>query len=81
MGTGKTSLELLRSKGSLRGLEAVSEVELLALVIGARHNRSSGSVAQELIERADQALLEAKRSGKDRLYLVGQGCEESNTTR
>ncbi len=29
----------------------------------------------ELIERADQALLEAKRSGKDRIYLVGQGSE------
>jgi len=31
--------------------------------------------AEELIERADQALLEAKRSGKDRIYLVGQGPE------
>jgi len=29
----------------------------------------------ELIERADAALLEAKRSGKDRIYLVGQACE------
>ncbi len=32
---------------------------------------------EELIERADSALLEAKRSGKDRIYLVGQGAEES----
>ncbi|MFA5863050.1 MAG: diguanylate cyclase [Phycisphaerae bacterium] len=31
--------------------------------------------AQDLIERADGALLEAKRSGKDRIYLVGQGPE------
>ena len=31
--------------------------------------------AQQLIEKADQALLEAKRSGKNRLYLVGQGQE------
>jgi diguanylate cyclase (GGDEF)-like protein len=31
---------------------------------------------EELIERADQALLEAKRSGKDRIYLVGQGAEK-----
>ena len=30
---------------------------------------------EELIERADQALLEAKRSGKNRLYLAGQGPE------
>jgi len=29
--------------------------------------------AEELIEKADQALLEAKRSGKNRIYLVGQG--------
>jgi diguanylate cyclase (GGDEF)-like protein len=33
---------------------------------------------QQLIERADEALLEAKRSGKDRIYLVGQGCDKLN---
>ena len=31
-----------------------------------------GSTAQELFERADEALLEAKRSGKNRIYLVGE---------
>jgi len=31
-----------------------------------------GSTAEELFEKADQALLEAKRSGKNRIYLVGQ---------
>ena len=30
-----------------------------------------GSTAQELFERADEALLEAKRSGKNIIYLVG----------
>ncbi len=30
-----------------------------------------GSNANELFEQADKALLEAKRSGKDRIYLVG----------
>jgi diguanylate cyclase (GGDEF)-like protein len=30
-----------------------------------------GSNVQELFERADNALLEAKRSGKNRVYLVG----------
>jgi diguanylate cyclase (GGDEF)-like protein len=30
-----------------------------------------GSSAQELFDRADKALLEAKRSGKNRVYLVG----------
>jgi diguanylate cyclase (GGDEF)-like protein len=31
-----------------------------------------GSTTEELFEKADQALLEAKRSGKNRIYLVGQ---------
>ncbi len=31
-----------------------------------------GSTVQQLFERADQALLEAKRSGKNRIYLVGR---------
>ncbi len=31
-----------------------------------------GSSAEQLFNRADQALLSAKRSGKNRIYLVGQ---------
>jgi diguanylate cyclase (GGDEF)-like protein len=31
-----------------------------------------GSTVQKLFERADQALLEAKRGGKNRIYLVGE---------
>ena len=31
-----------------------------------------GSNIQELFGQADKALLEAKRSGKDRIYLVGK---------
>lgn len=31
-----------------------------------------GSTAQRLFQRADKALLEAKRSGKNRIYLVGK---------
>lgn len=31
-----------------------------------------GRTASELIERADQALLQAKRDGKNRIYLVGE---------
>jgi diguanylate cyclase (GGDEF)-like protein len=31
-----------------------------------------GTTVEELLKRADQALLEAKRSGKNRIYLVGE---------
>jgi len=31
-----------------------------------------GSTVEQLFERADHALLEAKRSGKNRIYLVGE---------
>jgi diguanylate cyclase (GGDEF)-like protein len=31
-----------------------------------------GSTAQELFQQADKALLEAKRSGKNKIYLVGK---------
>jgi len=31
-----------------------------------------GATVQEIFKQADQALLEAKRSGKNRIYLVGR---------
>ena len=31
-----------------------------------------GSTLQELFFKADQAMLDAKRSGKNRIYLVGK---------
>jgi len=31
-----------------------------------------GSTIEQLFLRADSALLEAKRSGKNRIYLVGE---------
>lgn len=33
---------------------------------------TDGTTPEELFEKADNAMLEAKRSGKNRLYLVGQ---------
>jgi len=33
---------------------------------------SDGMTAEELLEQADKAMLEAKRSGKNRIYLVGK---------
>jgi DNA repair protein RadC len=50
VGAGKSSLELLRSKGKLRGLESAGESELIALVIGARNSRSPGAIAQDLMD-------------------------------
>jgi diguanylate cyclase (GGDEF)-like protein len=35
-----------------------------------------GSGVQELFEQADRGLLEAKRSGKNRIYLVGEAAEK-----
>jgi DNA repair protein RadC len=51
VGAGKSSLELLRSRGVLRGLETAGETELIALVIGSCNHRSGGAIAQELIDR------------------------------
>jgi len=33
--------------------------------------------AERLLERADQALLQAKRSGKNRIFLVGRGADDA----
>ena len=38
-----------------------------------------GSTVQELFLKADKALLEAKRSGKNRIYLVGSPQSEAST--
>ncbi len=38
-----------------------------------------GSSIQELFEQADKALLEAKRSGKNRIYLVGSPQSSAST--
>jgi diguanylate cyclase (GGDEF)-like protein len=38
-----------------------------------------GSSIQELFEQADKALLEAKRSGKNRIYLVGSPQNSAST--
>ena len=45
---------------------------VLTISGGLAHFRSDGATAAELFEKADQALLAAKRSGKNQIYLVGQ---------
>lgn len=47
----KTSLEALRSRGIVRGFERVGDTELLTIVLGRVNHRSSGAIAQELMDR------------------------------
>ena len=58
----KTDLRFLGPEG--RGVLTISG--------GLASLNRDGSTTEELFEKADQALLEAKRSGKNRIYLVGQ---------
>ncbi len=59
---GKADLHLLGSKGE----------GVLTISGGLASFPRDGSTVQQLFDRADQALLEAKRSGKNRIYLVGE---------
>jgi PleD family two-component response regulator len=52
-------------------LESPNGHETLTISGGLATLNRDGSTADELFEKADQALLEAKRSGKNRVYLVG----------
>jgi GGDEF domain-containing protein len=45
---------------------------VLAISGGLASFPRDGSTIQELFQRADEALLDAKRSGKNRIYLVGK---------
>jgi GGDEF domain-containing protein len=58
----KTNLQFLGPDG--RGVLTISG--------GLASLNRDGSTTEELLQKADQALLEAKRSGKNRIYLVGQ---------
>ena len=59
---GKAELDLLGPEG--KGVLAISG--------GLATYPRDGSTIEEIFEQADRALLEAKRSGKNRIYLVGQ---------
>lgn len=58
----KAELDMLGPKG--KGVLAISG--------GLASYPRDGATIEELFEQADRALLEAKRSGKDRIYLVGK---------
>jgi diguanylate cyclase (GGDEF)-like protein len=59
---GRTDLHLLGPKAE----------GVLTISGGLASFPRDASTAQQLFERADQALLEAKRGGKNRIYLVGE---------
>lgn len=59
---GSTEHSFLGAKG--RGILTISG--------GLASFPDDGETVQELFEQADQAMLEAKRSGKNRIYLVGE---------
>jgi len=61
--------ELRRTELHLLGPEGKG---LLAISGGLASFPRDGSTVQELFQQADRALLEAKRSGKNRIYLVGK---------
>jgi len=61
--------ELRRTELHLLGPEGKG---VLAISGGLASFPRDGSTVQELFQQADRALLEAKRSGKNRIYLVGK---------
>jgi len=60
---GRTDLGLLGPRGE----------GLLTISGGLASFPRDGVTVEELFDQADHALLEAKRSGKNRVYLVGEG--------
>ena len=58
----KTELHLLGPKGE----------GVLTISGGLASFPRDGSTIEELFQQADKALLDAKRSGKNRIYLVGE---------
>jgi len=59
---GRTDLHLLGPKAE----------GVLTISGGLASFPRDGSTVQQLVDRADKALLEAKRGGKNRIYLVGE---------
>jgi two-component system, cell cycle response regulator len=65
-------LALASQEFSMLGPEAVGKVTISGGLASFPWDARS---AQELLDRADQALLRAKRAGKNRIFLVGQESE------
>jgi len=59
-------------KNSELGVLGTGGKGVLTISGGLASYPEDGTTIQQLFEKADQALLEAKRSGKNRVYIVGQ---------
>jgi DNA repair protein RadC len=77
VGSGKSSLVQLRSKGLVRGIDGLGEGELLALVIGTANHRSSGAIAQELIDRFGDLAGIGRAPVEELMMVDGIGCAVS----
>jgi len=77
MGSMKSSLDRLRSRSTLRGLEAMGDAELLSLVVVARNGRSSGAIAQELIDRFGDLCGVGSVTREELMRVEGIGRAES----
>ena len=64
--------ELVKSELSTFGGLGPGGKGVLTISGGLARFPRDGSTIQELFQQADKALLEAKRSGKNRIYLVGK---------
>ncbi len=64
--------ELVKSEFSALGELGPEGKGILTISGGLASFPRDGSTIQELFQQADKALLEAKRSGKNRIYLVGK---------
>ena len=68
--------ELKKTRLQLLGSESEAALTISG---GLASFPKDGSTAQELFEQADKALLEAKKSGKNRIYLVGKPSFDSES--
>ena len=70
--TKRFVMELEKSKLPVLGGLGTDGIGVLTISGGLASFPRDGSTIQELFLQADKALLEAKRSGKNRIYLVGK---------
>jgi DNA repair protein RadC len=73
----KSSLDRLRLRSTLRGLETMGDTELLSLVVVARNGRSNGAIAQELIDRFGDLCGVGSVTREELMRVEGIGRAES----